>query len=388
LETLSVLSGSWFPERQILIRSGVRLRQLRVSKRIQLAILGVIVVVIGAGGALLYRAHAASNKIVALTQQLAAERQALNKARVALASLASAPDNGDMEDLAARAGARIAALEQDLDTVSREAAARQNEQQQLATEKSALQAKLGQAEAAKTRTDLSLAAEKMKLREQVTILEKRLKRAGKLPSHVMVGGKLAENGAEAEAAGGFDLDRFMAKIGVGMRDRNVGGPYVAAASGKVAPASLDPASQATLRSLPLAAPLDRYELESHFGVRTDPINGNEAEHTGVDLSAPYRSPVHSTAAGEVVFAGYAAAYGKMVEIDHGNGIHTRYAHLNRITANVGEHIGKHTVIGLLGSTGRSTGPHVHYEVLVDGVAQDPERFLDAGRVASVIKAAD
>jgi murein DD-endopeptidase MepM/ murein hydrolase activator NlpD len=69
----------------------------------------------------------------------------------------------------------------------------------------------------------------------------------------------------------------------------------------------------------------------------------------------------------------------MVEIDHGHGIHTRYAHLNRLLVNVGQHVSKHSEIGLLGSTGRSTGPHVHYEVLVNGAAEDPARFLAAGR---------
>ena len=162
------------------------------------------------------------------------------------------------------------------------------------------------------------------------------------------------------------------------------GPYVAL--GK-APAAPDPATLAVLKTLPLAAPLDEYQFESPFGVRVDPINGHRAVHTGIDLSSAYRSPVYSTQAGEIVFAGYNGAYGRMVEIDHGNGIHTRYGHLNRLLVSVGQHVRAHTEIGLLGSTGRSTGPHVHYEVLVDGAAQDPMRFLEAGRSVEKLDAA-
>jgi murein DD-endopeptidase MepM/ murein hydrolase activator NlpD len=188
------------------------------------------------------------------------------------------------------------------------------------------------------------------------------------------------------AAGSFNLDAFMARLGLGGRSTAAGGPYVALEPGHVPP-SQDPEALALLKTLPLTAPLDQYQFESSFGVRVDPINGHHAMHTGIDLSASYRAPVYSTSPGEIVFAGYAAAYGKMVEIDHGNGIHTRYAHLNRLTVNVGQHVKAHDQIGLLGSTGRSTGPHVHYEVLVNGVAQDPVRFLSAGREVSLLKVA-
>ena len=173
----------------------------------------------------------------------------------------------------------------------------------------------------------------------------------------------------------FDLRRFLAKLGV--RPAGEGGPFIPA--GSMRHGGADPAAMRILRSLPLKAPLNHYVVASPFGVRADPINEHQAFHTGVDLDAPYRSPVYNTAPGVVVFAGWAGAYGRMVEIDHGHGIHTRYCHLNRITVTVGEHLRRRVRIGLLGSTGRSTGPHVHYEVRVNGVPEDPERFLQAGR---------
>lgn len=184
---------------------------------------------------------------------------------------------------------------------------------------------------------------------------------------------VADDAPAAET--GFDLHRFLSKLGV--RSSGEGGPFVPA--GSLRQHGADPQAMKVLRSLPLSAPLARYTIASPFGVRADPINEHEAFHTGVDFDAPYRSPIYNTAPGTVVFAGWAGAYGRMVEIDHGHGIHTRYCHLNRITVAVGQKLKRRVRIGLLGSTGRSTGPHVHYEVRVDGVPQDPEKFLRAGR---------
>jgi murein DD-endopeptidase MepM/ murein hydrolase activator NlpD len=132
--------------------------------------------------------------------------------------------------------------------------------------------------------------------------------------------------------------------------------------------------------------LSQYQLESRFGARVDPFNHHQSIHTGLDFAAPYKTPVYNTAPGTVIFAGAKGEYGKVVDIDHGSGIVTRYAHLHRITVALGQHLTSRSQIGLLGSTGRSTGPHVHYEVLVNGVAQDPEKFLEAGKNALQISA--
>jgi murein DD-endopeptidase MepM/ murein hydrolase activator NlpD len=98
----------------------------------------------------------------------------------------------------------------------------------------------------------------------------------------------------------------------------------------------------------------------------------------VDLVEEYGAPVHATAAGVVVSAGVAGGYGNMVEIDHGNGLATRYAHLSSIEVVPGQTVGFGTVLGRIGATGRATGPHLHYEVRIDGEPVDPERFLRAG----------
>jgi murein DD-endopeptidase MepM/ murein hydrolase activator NlpD len=101
-------------------------------------------------------------------------------------------------------------------------------------------------------------------------------------------------------------------------------------------------------------------------------------HTGVDFRASTGDPVRVTANGRVVSAGWAGGYGRMVEVNHGNGLSTRYGHLSQIDVKVGDYVKIGQVIGEVGSTGRSTGPHLHYETRIDGEAVDPQKFLRAG----------
>ncbi len=224
----------------------------------------------------------------------------------------------------------------------------------------------------------ALAAIKSRLERKLVALKDDAPRAVRHQTEVADSASADTASPQASAAGnpaGFDLRHFLSKLGV--RASGEGGPFVPA--GSLRQHGADPQAMKILRSLPLSAPLAHYTIASPFGVRADPINEHEAFHTGLDFDAPYRSPIYNTAPGVVVFAGWAGAYGRMVEIDHGHGIHTRYCHLNRITVTMGERLKRRVRIGLLGSTGRSTGPHVHYEVRVDGVPQDPEKFLRAGR---------
>ncbi len=124
--------------------------------------------------------------------------------------------------------------------------------------------------------------------------------------------------------------------------------------------------------------LGEAEFTSGFGVRTDPFLGRPAMHTGLDFRASTGDPVRATAGGRVASAGWAGGYGRMVEIDHGNGLSTRYGHLSEIQVKVGDHVQAGQVLGAVGSTGRSTGPHLHYETRIDGEPVDPQRFLRAG----------
>jgi len=135
----------------------------------------------------------------------------------------------------------------------------------------------------------------------------------------------------------------------------------------------------TLAQVPYRKPvIGEVEFTSGFGVRSDPFLGRPAMHTGLDFRAATGDPVRATANGKVVSAGWSGGYGRMVEIDHGNGLSTRYGHLSAINVKVGEIIKIGQVVGEVGSTGRSTGPHLHYETRIDGEAVDPQKFLRAG----------
>lgn len=133
------------------------------------------------------------------------------------------------------------------------------------------------------------------------------------------------------------------------------------------------------RRLPLANPAPGHTVTSPFGVRTDPILGSAAFHSGMDFRAPVGMAARVTAPGKVVRAGWAGGYGRMVEVDHGNGFSTRYGHLSKILAKVGQTVAAGDEIGETGSSGRSTGPHLHYEVRHNGEPVNPLRFLKVGR---------
>jgi murein DD-endopeptidase MepM/ murein hydrolase activator NlpD len=212
--------------------------------------------------------------------------------------------------------------------------------------------------------------------------------------------------AEAEVAGGvstvrtvlnrtgIDPDKFAQKYEL---MHGVGGPDVSLQSVRI-PGISDVAFQSAylkasavltqmdellgaMRHVPLTVPVSGSEFErtSGFGARVDPFTGRYAFHPGVDFAGPWGATVHSTAPGVVVWAGAHGGYGNMVEIDHGLGIHTRYGHLSSILVRVGTRVMKGAPVGRLGSTGRSTGPHVHYEVWYDDVVRNPSRFIEAGR---------
>jgi murein DD-endopeptidase MepM/ murein hydrolase activator NlpD len=138
---------------------------------------------------------------------------------------------------------------------------------------------------------------------------------------------------------------------------------------------------AAMVHIPLAGPIagPGVELTSDFGARVDPFTGRAAFHAGLDFGGPWGAKVRATAPGTVVHAGPDGAYGNMVEIDHGMGVRTRYGHLSAVLVRRGAHIGRGDAVGRLGSTGRSTGPHVHYEVWLDNRVRDPAKFLEAGR---------
>jgi murein DD-endopeptidase MepM/ murein hydrolase activator NlpD len=180
-------------------------------------------------------------------------------------------------------------------------------------------------------------------------------------------------------------------LGVTETKGGVGGPFIPISDDVAAPAFDKAVSQAAhdialadrlhglMSYMPVRRPLlGEMGVSSPFGYRTDPFLGRPALHPGVDLIQGYGAEIYSTAAGRVVHAGPFGGYGNMVEVDHGNGVATRYGHMSEVLVSEGQEVKAGAVLGKIGSTGRSTGPHLHYEVRINDEPVDPERFLAAG----------
>lgn len=187
---------------------------------------------------------------------------------------------------------------------------------------------------------------------------------------------------------GLDVDRLLKRHETATSQ---GGPFIPLESGAVGGptlrSSLDSLNTHVARwtslesladSLPLGTPVREYAVTSPFGARKDPVNGRVAMHEGLDMAAPIGMPVFPGGPGKVVYAGWRGRYGRLVEVDHGNGLKTRYAHLHKILVKKGEMVDRATRVGLLGSSGRSTGPHLHYEVIYMGKPLNPDKFIKAG----------
>lgn len=203
---------------------------------------------------------------------------------------------------------------------------------------------------------------------------------------------------------GLDIAAMLSRAAEARADVGVGGPLRAlnvtspnaGSSGGVAVASIDPQADrdmnnlegkfgrwgdllALAQRLPLDLPMSgEAEVSSTYGRRTDPFTRQPAFHAGIDFIGPNRAPVVATAPGVVVFAGRKGPYGRAVEIDHGLGVKTRYAHLSAISVQAGETVPFGRQVGTMGSTGRSTGQHLHYEILLDDEQIDPGKFIEAG----------
>ena len=188
---------------------------------------------------------------------------------------------------------------------------------------------------------------------------------------------------------GIDADKLLKANGVLVGQ---GGPYIPAKPDgliasklKASLTELDKhllhseALQDVMGKLPLAPPLTSYRVTSPYGKRRDPVNKKWAAHYGLDMASPLKSGVYVAAPGKVVLAGWKGNYGRFIEIDHGSGIVTRYGHLNKILVKKGQLVNFRDKIGLLGSSGRSTGAHLHYEVSFKGRNMNPIKFFKAGR---------
>ncbi|KQP31755.1 peptidase M23 [Methylobacterium sp. Leaf104] len=220
---------------------------------------------------------------------------------------------------------------------------------------------------------------------RIAALEQRLDGLAEAQSRVLANlglraGKGAQRLRQLVVRLGLDPARFEHE-----RPAGIGGPLVPlsdAFGASLADVQRSIAEEAHLRritaGLPVRRPLSgELSLSSNFGARLDPFTRGYAMHTGMDMRAETGEPARATAAGRVTVADYNGGYGNMVEVDHGHGLVTRYAHLSAFDVTPGQWVEPGTIVGRVGSTGRSTGSHLHYETRIDGEPVDPVRFLRA-----------
>jgi murein DD-endopeptidase MepM/ murein hydrolase activator NlpD len=189
----------------------------------------------------------------------------------------------------------------------------------------------------------------------------------------------AAQGAEKSASGGED-EQFRKLFSSWQNFEETGNAGLAASVGK-SPLSAAARAAAGISgpvSIPSRTPLDGLTMTSNFGMRVHPVLGGMRAHKGVDLSAPVGTPIHATADGVVGKAAWFGGYGLYVQLEHGSDLETRYGHMSRLNVAEGQHVRKGDILGYVGTTGRSTGPHLHYEVRVAGNAVNPVPYMQGG----------
>ncbi len=203
--------------------------------------------------------------------------------------------------------------------------------------------------------------------DEIGVLEKFISRTGIQPKQLITGKKrtstLGQGGPFLEVGQGNEPGAFLKS------------------SVDILGARLDQLSKLKrlVGVIPFSPPLEHFSISSHFGKRRDPINKRWAMHYGLDMTGFKKANVYATSPGKVVKSGHKGKYGKFIEIDHGGGFKTRYGHLYKTFVKRGQEVKFRQKIGLLGSSGRSTGPHLHYEVTHNGKPKNPWRFIKAGK---------
>ncbi len=355
----------WFPEREFIMRSEGHVRFVRISSRVQMAAAGIV-----AGLLLVWVLTLAAVAMSSLLEQHYDVALLNREAKVTSA------EN------------RIAAYRQDVDQVAEDLARRQTFiEQMVKTHVGDLPA---DARAGESVSDSS--AEALKTVQKVSAVAPEAAPLARLEADQLAFAERLTRFADRQSAAaeaamrklGLNPARMLASID----DRSaMGGPLLAilpSGNRKFDPrfrrlglslARMD-ALQRGLEGIPQIVPAASRHISSGFGYRSDPFSGGPALHAGLDFKAPTGAPIFAAARGRVAFVGRHAGYGNSVVIDHGNGLRTRYAHMSSYRARAGDPVKAGQVIGAVGSTGRSTGPHLHFEVRLHGEPVNPRPFLE------------
>nr|WP_241657459.1 M23 family metallopeptidase [Aurantiacibacter suaedae] len=353
---------SWFPEREFIMRSQGRVRFIKISPRLQMGTAAFALTIglfwFGSLGAMAVTQYQSSAEMASLL---------------------------DREATVAKSEDRLEAYRDDLDETMADLAKRQDVLDQLAAE---LPEDLLTKSADDTVTDsheeatrlISMVGESFP--EAVGLAQLEARQLAFVERMTLFADRRARRAEDALRTLGLDPSAILAQDRVA-----VGGPLELLST--ESDGSIDPrferlglslarmsALERGLDGVPQVMPADAGSISSGFGVRRDPFRGHAAMHSGLDFRGPYGSPIRAAAAGKVTFVGFKGGYGRTVEVSHGSGMITRYAHMSRSAAQVGQKVDAGAVIGAIGSSGRSTGPHLHFEVRINGRAVNPRPFLE------------
>ena len=424
IERTGKLLDRLFPERQILLRTHGRVSFVRLGQRVQISCAAVVLLAFGWMTFASVSYFMNDSVLAAKDSQIAESKSAFHSLLGDVAEYQKKFTNltRDMEDnhaLMLGLVEKNASLQQNLTTVAKQLTMTRTEREEVAKARERLKEKLGEIEDSMRKvasknfsltdnlntveSDLQKAlAERNQSLFESTRLNRRVKELETRLSELQESEDLAVQRLTESTVNYIDtMERVVAMAGLEVsslvkgvepRSKGQGGPFIAAKPDDLPAKQLRTgllkldthltrfeALQDVMQRVPLATPLTSYYITSSFGKRRDPINNRWAAHYGIDLGSTFKSSVYATAPGVVTFAGWQGKYGKLVEIDHGAGLKTRYGHLHAIHVKKGDKVEFHKVIGLLGSTGRSTGAHLHYEVEFKGRAKNPMNFIKAGR---------
>lgn len=359
---------TWFPDREFFMRSQGQVRFIKISSRLQIAAAALV-----AG---LLAAWLASMAAMAISQY------ASTRDRMALL---------DREARVSSAESRVSAYRKNLDTVAQDLEKRQDFIESMVEAHIGdlpTDAKAGETvsdssgEAARTVDKVSAA-----LPEASGLARAEARQLAFVERLTRYADRRSAEAAAAIRKLGLNPGAMMAALD----DRSAqGGPLFRLATS--ASGELDPrferlglslarmnALERGLAGIPQVLPASLEFISSGFGYRADPFTGGAAFHAGLDFRGPVGAPIYAAAKGRVSFAGIRQGYGKCIEVDHGNGLMTRYAHMSAFRARVGQTVAAGDIIGAIGSTGRSTGPHLHFEVRVHDRPMNPRPFLERAR---------
>jgi murein DD-endopeptidase MepM/ murein hydrolase activator NlpD len=356
----------WFPDREFFMRSQGQVRFIKISSRLQIAAAAL--------AAILLLVWVVTMAAMAISQFVA------SRDRLALLN---------REAQVASAESRVGAYREGLDTVASDLAQRQDAIEKL------VEAHVGvlpeDARTGETVSDSGSEAQQTikkvsaLLPEAAGLARIEARQLAFVERLTRMADRRAAASAQAICSVGLNPEDMLQSLD----DRTAqGGPLIAFATdanGKIDPRfqrlGLSLARMSTLErgleGIPRYLPASLEFISSGFGYRADPFTGAGAFHAGLDFKGPYGAPIYAAAKGVVSFAGVRQGYGHCIEIDHGNGLLTRYAHMSAYRASVGQSVMPGDTIGAIGNSGRSTGPHLHFEVRINDRAVNPRPFLEA-----------